>query len=62
MSCSLQMTSLMRLSTRGRAMLLGTGVTRPTQWLYKDGVNSGSAATRRGLRLAILAYAAIICR
>ena len=55
MSCSLQMTSLMRLSTSGRAMLFGTGVTRPTQWLDREGVSTGNAAIRRGFRPAIFA-------
>ena len=31
-------------------MLLGTGVTKPTQWLDKAGVNSGSAKMRRGFK------------
>ena len=48
MSCSLQTTSWIRLSTSGRAMLLGTGVTRPTQWLDSDGVSSGRVTIRRG--------------
>ena len=37
MSCSLQTTSCTRLSTSGRAIRLGTGVTTPIQWLDRLG-------------------------
>ena len=34
-------------STSGRAMLAGTGVTMPTQWLDKPGVSTGTGTTLR---------------
>jgi hypothetical protein len=62
MSCSLRTTSWIRLSTNGRAMLFGTGVTSPTQWLDRDGVSSGSVTIRRRLRCATSAYRCIMSR
>src|SRR3954454_24680269 len=43
MSCSLQTTSCTSDSTSGRARLLGTGVTTPTQWLDSLGVSTLTA-------------------
>lgn len=62
MSSSLQTTSWMRESTSGRAMLLGTGVISPTQWLDSDGVSSGTVWIRRGDKPATRAYRCIMSR
>ena len=62
MSCYWQTTSCTRESTNGRAMLFGTGVTRPTQWLDSEGVRSGTGRMRRGARPATAAYRCIMSR
>ena len=42
MSCSSATTSSRSESTSGRAIEFGTGVTRPTQWLDRLGVSTGT--------------------
>ena len=62
MSFSRATTSWRSDSTSGRAMPLGTGVTRPTQWLDRLGVSNGTVLIRRGRRPATAAYRCIIAR
>ncbi len=60
MSCSRQTASLRSDSTSGRATPAGTGVTRPTQWLDRLGVSSGTGMMSRGGSPATAAYPCII--
>ncbi|GAB2756113.1 hypothetical protein GCM10027072_62740 [Streptomyces bullii] len=55
MSCSRQTTSWRSDSVRGRAMVAGTGVTSPTQWLDRPGVSTGTGRMRRRGRPATAA-------
>ncbi len=48
MSCSRHTTSWRSDSVSGRAMELGTGVTRPTQRLESVGVSTGTGRITRG--------------
>ena len=47
MSCSAATTSTRSESTSGRAIEFGTGVTRPTQWLDRLGVSTGTLTMSR---------------
>ncbi len=47
MSCSWQTTSWRSDSVSGRAIDRGTGVTRPTQWLDRPGVSTGTVTITR---------------
>ncbi len=60
MSCSPQTLSAVRLSTSGRAMMLGTGVTRPTHRLESRGVSTGARTMMRLRRPATAAYPSIM--
>ena len=62
MSCSLHTTSWSRLPTRGFATPVGTGVTRPTHWLARYGVSTGTETIRRVLSPAIAAKRSIMAR
>ena len=55
MSSSAATTVFFNESTSGRAMLAGTGVTMPTQWLDRPGVSTGTGTTRRRVRPATCA-------
>ena len=60
MSCSCATASWIRLSTSGRAIALGTGVTRPTQCEESPGVSGRTGTMIRRGRPATAAYRCII--
>ena len=61
-SDSAHTTSWSRLPTSGFAMPVGTGVTRPTHWLARCGVRTGTVTIVLGIRPAIVAKRLIISR